>query len=287
MIKKAAVNRDPYWDALKFTVIIFVVVLHVTGPYCYGNVFDLAFHNLIYLFINPLFVFISGRFSVIHDKKKYKKGILRLLETFVVFQLIWMVLLTVAKGEFPLIEWFKPYWAMWYLLSLTFWRLTMLFWGRLINDKPLSFFATSVCVSLAAGFIPLDNLFAFQKTFSFYPFFIAGYISRNCDLKYLLKKIPTWLAISIMFLFFVLSYMYAERTGRKIAWEVALSYDTYRICHLVMRSVYYLSSICVCIAVMCLFNKMRNKERLSVLGGSTIYIYISYIYRLCRFSVNR
>lgn len=84
--------RDNYWDTLKFVLIFLVVFGHVLEVnYPPGSV-NRGIYNFIYSFHMPLFVFISGRFSHIKNRANYKKGIIRLLETYVAFQVIRTIL---------------------------------------------------------------------------------------------------------------------------------------------------------------------------------------------------
>lgn len=81
-------GRDSYFDTLKWVLIVLVVYGHMIS-HCYyvGGTFSLAMYNTIYSFHMPLFVFLSGRYSQMSDRKKYLSGILRLLQPYLLFQL--------------------------------------------------------------------------------------------------------------------------------------------------------------------------------------------------------
>ena len=85
-------QRNGYWDSLKFFLIFLVVFGHVNGLCREISTLNLAVDNFIYLFHMPLFVFISGRFSVIRNRGGYKTKIIKLLETFLVFHLLWCLI---------------------------------------------------------------------------------------------------------------------------------------------------------------------------------------------------
>ena len=119
-------KRDLYWDSLKFILIFLVVYGHIAPHYLGGGPFNMAIYNLVYLFHMPLFIFVSGRFSHIHDRHRYKRGILLLLESYLVFQTI--------RSSVPLLHgeslWrclIIPRWTLWYLVALIYWRLMLLF----------------------------------------------------------------------------------------------------------------------------------------------------------------
>lgn len=61
-------TRDTYWDSLKFVLIFLVVLGHMIEPYITSSKVILAVYNFIYLFHMPLFVFVSGRFSVMKER---------------------------------------------------------------------------------------------------------------------------------------------------------------------------------------------------------------------------
>lgn len=115
------VNRESYWDSLKFFLILCVVFGHFLELNNPVGTINRSIFNFIYLFHMPLFVFVSGRFSQMRDKTKYRKSFLRLLETLIIFQLAAIFLF----GDFSL-GWFAgPWFHLWYLLSLIFWRLVI------------------------------------------------------------------------------------------------------------------------------------------------------------------
>lgn len=198
-------HRDPFWDALKFALIYLVVLGHIVEFWNLNHSHvDIALYNTIFAFHMPLFVFVSGRFSHITDRHRYKIGILRLVETYVVFQLI-RYLIPVVVG--PTWAWIAqgrdfgwdciitPNWVLWYLLALVWWRLLVYFVPNswLANRKVV--LSVTVLISLAAGFIPISTQFAFQRTLAFLPFFALGYYSKDFDVKRYVDKIPLAVAI--------------------------------------------------------------------------------------------
>ncbi len=208
------IQRDSYWDSLKFLLIFLVVYGHVlTIDYGDGSVNRVIF-NFIFLFHMPLFIFISGRFSQVHDSRKYIKGILRLLETYVVFQILHIVSrYFMHRGSFELVHLLiYPEMTMWYLQCLIFWRLLALY----VLPKPEVLYLKpngkstawgivliSLILCLLAGFVPLRTQFSFQRTFSFSPFFIVGYYSASVDFKKRLTKLPLIIAYVVLAIIFI------------------------------------------------------------------------------------
>lgn len=165
-------TRDTYWDSLKFVLIFLVVLGHMIEPYITSSKVILTMYNFIYLFHMPLFVFVSGRFSVMKERTAYRNGIVRLLETVLLAQIVWvpMVLgLKVETSSAKLI--LSPYWMYWYLLSLALWRMLIyLLPGRLL-ERPGLMLTASVAVSLVGGFVPVGHEFSLQRTLALLPFF--------------------------------------------------------------------------------------------------------------------
>lgn len=171
-------QRDLYWDTLKFVLIVLVVCGHfIHNP----GTLDLAVFNTIYAFHMPLFVFVSGRFTHLHDRKRYFRNIIRLLETFLCFHVFW-VLFAIFQGASPTIKlWISPATTYWYLLALVYWRIGV-FLLPPANAGPRRCalaFMVSVAISILSGFLPVSGAFAVQRALAFSPFFLRGITRRR------------------------------------------------------------------------------------------------------------
>lgn len=121
MIQQQAVKRDPYFDSLKFILITLVVFGHAIS-FVEGKWAN-ALYLWIYLFHMPLFIFVSGYFTKQLPTEKFKKGILGLAETLIVFQIISRLLRYFLEGEAcSLTLLVTPFWILWYLMALILWR---------------------------------------------------------------------------------------------------------------------------------------------------------------------
>ena len=202
-------KRDLYWDSLKFVLIFFVVYGHTIESYAPNGSVNRATYTFLYVFHMPLFIFISGRFSQIKNKRKYISGILRILETYILFQVIWgLIIWSVSKSSFSfvsLLMW--PNWTLWYLLSLVYWRLMVAMIPRkIIDDRPLSILVACFFISILGGLIPVGAQFSLQRTMAFMPFFFMGYYSTKIDIMKYINKIP--LKVAIIFIVFVYILIY-------------------------------------------------------------------------------
>lgn len=81
-------KRDSYWDSLKFVLIFLVVLAHCIASYKPVGGINQTLYNFLCTFLMPMFIFISGMFSQIRDREKYKSGILRIFETYIVLQTV-------------------------------------------------------------------------------------------------------------------------------------------------------------------------------------------------------
>lgn len=172
-------QRDLYWDSLKFVLIFLVVYGHMLEIDAPDGSFNRSMYNLIYAFHMPLFIFVSGRFSHIHDKERYKKSISRLIETYVVFQLIWYAVKCYVEKEFLWSMFTRPYTVLWYLVALVYWRLMILYLPVRWLDHKRIVLTISVVLSILAGFVPVGDDFVLQRSLAFLPFFMLGFYSTN------------------------------------------------------------------------------------------------------------
>lgn len=276
-------KRDLYWDCLKFVLIFFVVYGHIVPNYSDGSRFNMAMFNLIYMFHMPLFIFVSGRFSHIHNKNRYKKGIIRLLETYLVFQIIRSTITIARGGELTLEYLYMPGFTLWYLLSLMYWRL-------LIYCIPESWLLyrkyiilSSIVIGLLAGFIPTENAFAIQRTLSFLPFFILGYYSVDIDIRKYINTVPSFVSICVLIstfciLFFVFNKNLASFHQCRIPYWTDNPGQTFlRFCE---RCIFYPSAFVICIMVLRL---VPTNASLAKWGGCTMFIFIYHSFALREF----
>ena len=203
-------GRDLYCDSLKFILIFLVVLGHTLEINIPDGSVNRAIYNTIYLFHMPLFVFVSGRFSHIKDRDKYKKGILRLIETYVIFQIVYSLKLPLLKGEELLWKYLiVPYWIMWYLMCLVWWRLLIYFTPpKILKTKRNILLIASILICVLGGFIPIGHPFEVQRTLVFLPFFLIGYYSTEYDVRSVLERIPVWSTIVFFMVAFVIFYFF-------------------------------------------------------------------------------
>lgn len=278
-------QRDLYWDTLKFVLIVLVVYGHfIHNP----GTLALAVFNTIYTFHMPLFVFVSGRFTHLHDRKRYFCNIIRLLETFLFFHVFW-TLLCIFLGASPSINlWISPATTYWYLLALVYWRIGV-FLLPPANAGPRRcavVFISSVAISILSGFLPVSDAFTVQRALAFFPFFLAGYYTAEWDWRWGIRKIPNWLAwvglIGLFLLFWQglpdvsLRFVHyckwsywdggtrSDWWGEPVDWSIACA-------KMGLRCLFLLLSSLSCLFVM---RVIRANRLLAKWGSATLVIYV-------------
>jgi len=182
-------KRDLKLDGLKFILIILVVFGHLPVD-DYGT--DIA--KYIYAFHMPLFIFISGYVTPLKPtREKIKRFVIRMLCLYGISQAIHLVI----QSYFGLLEpeiynWFiLPQLALWYIVSLLFWRLMT--WGVFVKLSDIKLILLTVVLFFACGFVPLGHEFSFQRTFAFLPFFCAGLICKRSNWMTAIERTPIFI----------------------------------------------------------------------------------------------
>ena len=284
-------KRDSYWDSLKFVLIFIVVLVHCVGSYKPVGGVNQALYNFLITFVMPSFIFVSGMFSQINDKSKYKLGILRLLETYIVFQLIRAIIILISgnitlKSIAAIIVY--PKYTLWYLLSLIYMRLMVYFIPeKILREKSTRIILISFLISLLGGFIPIDSHFSIQETICFLPFFFMGYYAKNIQVKQYIAKIPPILAFGVLIsafliIFFIFNYnLNFILLGHKSYWS-NVEFSPLILC--LSRFVFLLSAIVMGSMVMRL---VLTSPLFPQWGRITLFIYIyhSFLIQAFRFFI--
>lgn len=170
--------RDERIDSVKYWLIVLVITGHVFEIFKIIPECEVLW-NWIYMFHMPLFIFISGYFSRKKDRKSLRASIWKLLEPLIIFQTLSTFIRFISKGSVSLSSILTPWWVLWYLLSLIYWRLMIqVIPDRLLKRTKLILFST-FCISILAGFFPFNRLLSIQRTLSFMPFFFLGYYMKG------------------------------------------------------------------------------------------------------------
>lgn len=158
----------------------------------------------------PLFAYVSGYFSKSKNKSKLKSGLLKLIETFVVFQIIYLAIY--SHDSISITKLITPWWICWYLLSLILWKLISFYSTSFFNKNTV--LIGSFLLAILVGFIPFVGYpLSLSRTFVYLPFFILGVYSTE-DTIARIKKLPQYTSllflIGIFILFFFLNQDFTD-----------------------------------------------------------------------------
>lgn len=251
-------QRNPYWDTLKAMLIVLVVLGH-TGT-AMGN----KWLSVIYAFHMPLFIFISGYFSKKQPLSLLGGGNKRLILLFLIFNTAYLVLEIAFGGGISLHRLLSPAFALWYILSLIYWRVILQLLPQRLLDNRILVLIFSFMVSLGAGFVPIGSELSFQRAFTFFPFFMMGYYARQDGWVERLRTLNRIPFVIILFGLLAICYYSLPVFYSNIPYE--------SLADLGMRAMQLIIALILCIA---LLNVMPAKlGRFTDIGRYTLLIYL-------------
>lgn len=165
--------RDERLDKARIILIWLVVLGHMIELFLKANpIFDAAY-LYIYSFHMPAFIMLAGMTSPATLSKKAVDSIwAKLIYPLLVFSVLYEGFHFALMGGFSeYISESAPYWILWFLLSLIFWRVSL---PLLLKFRfPL---LLSLVLAVTAGLIePVDRTFSLSRTLYFLPFFVLGH----------------------------------------------------------------------------------------------------------------
>lgn len=261
-------QRDSRLDALKFLLIFLVVLGHLS----YKD-YGIGINRLIYSFHMPLFVFLSGFFTTNrHDnegiaRKKHIKWVRKTLLIFILAQLGHSLLTIFLGGNVSWKMLIYPQLALWYLICLIYWRITVWTLDDKLDDRIL--FILSVCLCLLSGIVPLNDEFSFQRAFTFFPFFVTGYIFRKRNLIIKFDRTPIWKALVVVILCLFVARFIPRTYMPKFHYEILTDFF--------VRAVQTVLGFFLCLSVFRLSRCIKS-ERIAQFGTYTLWIYIGHTY---------
>ncbi|MEE1926706.1 hypothetical protein V1J52_00670 [Streptomyces sp. TRM 70351] len=164
-------SRDPHWDNIRYISGTLVVFGHMTDSITDRD--GLRWLQIATWALRvPVFVMVAGYFS--RADSLTPREARRLVESILVPYLAIGLLHTLEQRHFYgdwTIQIVNPPWALWFLLSLLFWRMGLPYLAQL--RYPL---ATSVVAALAVGYVSdFGPALSLSRTFCFLPFFVLGW----------------------------------------------------------------------------------------------------------------
>ncbi len=271
-------QRDHTWDVLKFILIVLVILGHWLFNN-YDNTINRIAYNFRGLFTIPLFVFISGYFSRKKDTSQFVNQLLHLFETYVIVQVLFVVSsYFLLHRPFAWKAIYTPNYAAWFLLSLIYWRVLL----QVIPEKWLtSKLIVPICilVSLVAGFIPIENELAIQRTLAFSPFFVCGYHFKQKIEFGTASYRMNWLCVCVIIAVLIGSCIFLNRDVTYVIWCSSSYYTPHHsIWALFSFRIFFLavaSTMAFCILK--IIPKTKNSSLLSRMGEDTMYYYVYHV----------
>lgn len=187
-------ERDLYYDNLKGLLIILVVVCHFLGCCLVKSDYILrSFILFIYFFHMPLFIFVSGYFSKNVDKCR-ETAFSGLFLIFVIAQIFWVIFKYLTNGSVYYMEHFlDPGYAIWYIVSLFFWRFFLKDLIKLRYALVISFLISPLIMFLSSSEMTL----AINKTVGFLVFFLLGYYT-SAEMINKIRRFPKYAALPLL-----------------------------------------------------------------------------------------
>jgi fucose 4-O-acetylase-like acetyltransferase len=167
----AAKRREPWFDNIKMTLVVLVVVGHTWA--LLPNTTGISWaYDFLYSWHMPAFAIITGYFSrtFTWTPKKLLSLVTGVVVPYVVFEYA-LGFFRDQVGSVHLHDLFlDPHWPMWYLCALFFWRLAAPAFGLLPRPAAVGL---AVAISLSAGFYA-PSTFDFGRILGLLPFFVLG-----------------------------------------------------------------------------------------------------------------
>lgn len=183
-------NREYIVDNGKYVLINLVVIGHIIEPILTNDILK-SLYIFIYLFHMPCFVMISGYLAA----KSQSNRINHIIVTYIVFQVIYSLFSIYILKESDSIQLAKPYWIMWFLMSLFLWKLITPYFIKLKYPNIIA-----VIMSVLVGYdSSFGYLVSLSRTAVLFPFYLIGFYSKKNHLE-IIYKVNTKLVSSVALL---------------------------------------------------------------------------------------
>lgn len=270
-------ERVALLDNLKGLLIFLVVFGHSLELFKDQYFIIQVLYVFIYLFHMPAFVFVSGYLSKNADKAR-NTAFTTFFLPFILFNILWNGLAALVTWDLDQFSFLTPGWALWYLMSMFLWKISLKDLVRIKYIIPISFI-----VGLGAGiFGEFNGLLSLSRTLVFFPFFLIGYFTSE-DRFFKLKKPSKFFSCGIVLLAlsFAIFICYFEVFPVEFLYG-SDAFQTYTVpiwLGLISRALLYIIGFSF---VFVLANTMTSKPTFfSKIGRNTLPIYILHTYLLC------
>lgn len=177
-----------------------------------------------------------------------------------------------AGGQIEILDLITPYWTLWYLLSLVFWKTITYYLTPVLSNNTNLILAVCVILSIVCGYISNGRLLGIQRTISFYPFFLYGYYMRKGKLDNFVKNKKTAYIILLMAL--CLAFLLSKYN---IILSIEKGADPYHGILLMVKAMLIPCSLLISLSIWYIFGYCHifsfiGKKSLSIYVYHTIFI---------------
>jgi fucose 4-O-acetylase-like acetyltransferase len=228
--------------------------------------------KFIFCFHIPLFAFVSGYFSkpFMYGNQKLK-AMYRLFAQYLLFQGIYLLadhtFFHTTGVKFSL---FEPYWMLWFLFSMIFWRLLLI-----VFDKSKYVLMWSFLLGLLIGLSHGDGTWmSLSRTFIYFPYVVLGYYFDPKWLETLIHSRMKLMSIAYLSLLFV--FISIVPVSIEFNWFIGnATFNQLHVSPLLgvfFRFLFYIIQVTASVSVIVLVS--TKPSIFSRWGERTIYVYL-------------
>lgn len=267
-MEKSKKVRDSFFDNYKAFLILCVVVGHFLDYFTDDFRIAEILRIYIYFFHIPAFSFISGYFA---RKNNFQILIRKLLVPYFIFQIIYYFMYTGMgyEVEFTLLS---PFFTLWYLIALFFWRLII----NYVETRRFLLPVSIIC-SVLVGFLPgCSEILSIYRIVAFFPFFVMGHRFQKERFREVTRH--RFIApLSALLLFSLFVFIYRHYNIFEI--PILNCQDSYEALGIngngwFFRLIYILFATCLVLAIGTLMPKSHTP--LTFLGKYTMRVYLCH-----------
>lgn len=265
-------ERNHLLDNTKIITIFLVVFGHLIEPLIQNSTLIKSIYMSIYSVHMPIFVIISGMFAKnVLTNQNVKKIINSSLIPFFAFTIIYELfsfILFKKVSSYTLN--IQPYWILWFLYSLFFWKLTLPLILKL--KYPLTI---SITISLVAGYFEdIGYFLGVSRTLYFFPFFIIGYqLKHSAYSLSSFEKIPKVIFFAIIIFNLIWFYFNSTFPSQWLLGSYSYTFFGYEPVHsLLLKLTFYGVSFISSLALLMLFPK--NQHKYTAMGKNSLLVYV-------------
>lgn len=194
-------------------------------------------------------------------------GYKKLIIIYLIFNTSYMLLDFVLTRDFSIRRLLIPSFALWYILSLIYWRFILQVIPISWINRPFLTMGVSVLAGLLAGFIPIGSEISFQRTLTFWPFFIGGFYLRKYEGINFVRNQNKWISAIILISLLMIAYAWLPPFYANNPYE-----SSHYFSDLWLRAVQMVLAVAICFCVLAIIPEKMGK--ITIIGELTLLVYL-------------